>query len=72
MAAGIPADHIGLSTQSLPADFAELSVDMGVERACSVSQLERMRTATTPVPQVGIRVNSGSGTGGFSTKYHRF
>jgi diaminopimelate decarboxylase len=34
---------------------------MGVERACSVSQLERIRTATTPVRQVGIRVNPGVG-----------
>lgn len=30
MAAGIPADHISLSTQELPADFAEL-VNMGVK-----------------------------------------
>jgi hypothetical protein len=29
MAAGVPADHISLSTQELPADFSEL-VDMGV------------------------------------------
>jgi diaminopimelate decarboxylase len=30
MSAGIPADHISLSTQELPTDFAEL-VDMGVK-----------------------------------------
>ena len=30
MAAGIPAENISLSTQELPADFAEL-VDMGVK-----------------------------------------
>lgn len=33
MDAGIPADHISLSSQELPADFAEL-IDMGVKINC--------------------------------------
>lgn len=68
MAAGIPADHISLSTQELPVDFAEL-VDMGVKlNACSVNQLELFgqQYANKPDVKVGIRINPGVGSGGFS------
>ena len=68
LAAGIPAEHISLSTQELPADFAEL-VDQGVLlNACSVSQLQRFaeQYQNKPGARVGIRVNPGVGSGGFS------
>jgi len=68
MAAGIPAENISLSTQELPEDFAEL-IDMGVKlNACSVSQLERFAAhyKGNPNVKVGIRVNPGVGSGGFS------
>lgn len=68
MSAGIPADHISLSSQELPADFHEL-MDMGVKvNACSVSQLERIGMHYSGKQQkVGIRVNPGVGSGGFSS-----
>lgn len=67
MAAGIPPDHISLSTQELPADFAEL-VDMGIKlNACSLSQLQRFGEHYAGTSQVvGIRINPGVGSGGFS------
>jgi len=67
MSAGIPAEHISLSTQELPADFKEL-VEMGVKiNACSISQLERFGQAFPNSNQkVGIRINPGTGSGGFS------
>jgi diaminopimelate decarboxylase len=67
MDAGVPADHISLSTQELPKDFAEL-VDMGVKlNACSLSQLERFGKHYAGKGQmVGVRVNPGVGSGGFS------
>ncbi|GAX09512.1 diaminopimelate decarboxylase [Fistulifera solaris] len=67
MAAGIPAEHISLSTQELPADFADL-VDLGVKlNACSVSQLERFgKHYAGSGAKVGVRVNPGVGSGGFS------
>jgi len=71
--AGIPPDHISLSTQELPADFAEL-VDLGVKlNACSVSQLERFgqKYAGTGA-KVGIRINPGVGSGGFSASTTQF
>ena len=72
MAAGIPADHISLSTQELPADFAEL-VAMGVKlNACSVAQLERFGQAFPNGAAVGIRINPGVGSGGFSTSTTQF
>jgi diaminopimelate decarboxylase len=65
IAAGIPAHHICLSTQELPADFIPL-VKLGVKiNACSVSQLERFGQAFPGQP-VGLRVNPGVGSGGFS------
>lgn len=68
MAAGIPPENISLSTQELPADFAELC-DLGVKlNACSISQLERFAAhyKGNPNVKVGIRVNPGVGSGGFS------
>jgi len=45
IAAGVPAANISLSTQELPADFAEL-YELGIEiNACSLSQLERFGQA---------------------------
>ena len=68
MANGIPAENISLSTQELPVDFAEL-VDMGVKvNACSISQLERFGEHYNGTGQkVGVRVNPGVGSGGFSS-----
>ena len=69
--AGIPATHISLSTQELPHDFAEL-VERGVKiNACSVSQLERFGQAF-PGQAVGIRINPGVGSGGFSASTTSF
>merc|ERR1712032_66694 len=68
MSAGIPAENISLSTQELPDDFKEL-VDMGVKlNACSISQLERVGKAYEGKGQkIGVRVNPGVGSGGFSS-----
>lgn len=61
--AGIPADHISLSTQELPTDFAEL-LQQGVKlNACSLSQLEAYGEAF-PRSRVGLRFNPGLGSGG--------
>lgn len=67
MSAGIPADHISLSTQELPHDFAEL-MDMGVKlNACSISQLEKAGKHYAGKGQkIGVRINPGIGSGGFS------
>jgi diaminopimelate decarboxylase len=63
MAAGVPAANISLSTQELPADFAEL-YELGIEiNACSLSQLERFGQAC-PGKTIGLRFNPGSGSGG--------
>lgn len=73
MSAGIPAENISLSTQELPENFAEL-VKMGVNiNACSVSQLQRFGEAFAGTGQkVGIRINPGTGSGGFSTSTSGF
>jgi len=73
MAAGVPPENISLSTQELPQDFAEL-VDMGVKlNACSISQLERCGKHYAGKGQkVGIRVNPGVGSGGFSSSTTSF
>merc|ERR1712127_179905 len=65
---GIPAENISLSTQELPQDFEDF-VKLGVKiNACSVSQLERFGKAFPNSSQkVGIRVNPGVGSGGFSS-----
>ena len=67
MAAGIPPENISLSTQELPGDFAEL-IDLGVKvNACSLSQIERIGRHYAGKGQViGVRVNPGVGSGGFS------
>jgi len=64
---GIPPENISLSTQELPADFAELA-DLGVKiNACSLSQLERFGAHFAGKgARVGVRVNPGVGSGGFS------
>ena len=63
IAAGVPAANISLSTQELPADFAEL-YELGIEiNACSLSQLERFGQAC-PGQTIGLRFNPGSGSGG--------
>jgi diaminopimelate decarboxylase len=73
IAAGIPPSHISLSSQELPADFAEL-VDLGVKlNACSINQLERFGKHYEGAGQVvGIRVNPGVGSGGFSASTTQF
>eukprot|EP00184_Porphyridium_aerugineum_P002616 CAMPEP_0184693308 /NCGR_PEP_ID=MMETSP0313-20130426/1558_1 /TAXON_ID=2792 /ORGANISM="Porphyridium aerugineum, Strain SAG 1380-2" /LENGTH=496 /DNA_ID=CAMNT_0027151353 /DNA_START=54 /DNA_END=1544 /DNA_ORIENTATION=+ len=61
--AGFEPERISLSTQELPANFAEL-IDMGVKiNACSLSQLSRIGEKR-PGAKVGIRVNPGMGSGG--------
>ncbi|CAB9527832.1 Diaminopimelate decarboxylase [Seminavis robusta] len=71
--AGIPPENISLSTQELPADFAEF-IDMGVKiNCCSISQLERVGQHYDGKGQkVGIRVNPGVGSGGFSASTTSF
>jgi len=71
--AGIPAENISLSTQELPDNFADL-IKMGVKiNACSVSQVERIGQAFEGTGQkVGIRVNPGTGSGGFSSSTSGF
>lgn len=68
MDAGIPAENISLSTQELPDNFADL-VKLGVKiNACSVSQVEKIGQAFEGTGQkVGIRLNPGTGSGGFSS-----
>jgi len=67
MAAGIPPENISLSTQELPKDFSDL-INTGVKvNACSISQLERIGQHYAGKGQkVGVRVNPGVGSGGFS------
>jgi diaminopimelate decarboxylase len=61
--AGFEPARISLSTQELPADFADL-VRRGVAiNACSLSQLERFGAAL-PGGKVGLRINPGLGSGG--------
>eukprot|EP00535_Pseudo-nitzschia_heimii_P005430 CAMPEP_0197183050 /NCGR_PEP_ID=MMETSP1423-20130617/7345_1 /TAXON_ID=476441 /ORGANISM="Pseudo-nitzschia heimii, Strain UNC1101" /LENGTH=487 /DNA_ID=CAMNT_0042633583 /DNA_START=119 /DNA_END=1582 /DNA_ORIENTATION=+ len=73
MDAGIPAENISLSTQELPSNFADL-IKLGVKiNACSVSQVERIGKAFEGTGQkVGIRVNPGTGSGGFSSSTSGF
>lgn len=61
--AGIAPDRISLSTQELPANFADL-VRRGVTiNACSIGQLARFGAAF-PGGRVGLRINPGLGSGG--------
>ena len=63
MASGIPAKHISLSAQELPADLSDL-LKAGIQlNACSLEQLERFGQLK-PGGQVGIRINPGAGSGG--------
>lgn len=63
LAAGVPAENISLSTQELPADFAEL-YKLGIEiNACSLNQLEQFGSAFPGSP-IGLRFNPGTGSGG--------
>ena len=63
MASGIPAAHISLSAQELPADLSDL-LEAGIQlNACSLAQLERFGQLK-PGGQVGIRINPGAGSGG--------
>jgi len=73
MAAGVSPASISLSTQELPDDFAEL-VDLGVKiNACSIPQLERFGKHYANKGQpVGIRINPGVGSGGFSSSTTSF
>jgi len=73
IAAGVPPTSISLSTQELPEDFSEL-VDLGVKlNACSISQLERFgRHYANKGQPVGIRINPGVGSGGFSASTTSF
>ncbi|KAL7480863.1 hypothetical protein ACHAW6_006529 [Cyclotella cf. meneghiniana] len=68
MEAGFKPEMISLSSQELPGDFADL-MEMGIKvNACSVSQLERIGKAFPNTNQkVGIRINPGVGSGGFSS-----
>lgn len=73
MAAGIPPENICLSTQEFPSDFAEL-VDLGMKvNACSVNQLEMFGQHYAGTgKEIGIRVNPGVGSGGFSSSTTSF
>jgi len=73
ISAGIPPENISLSTQEFPSDFAAL-VNMGVRvNACSISQLEKMGKHFANTSQkVGVRVNPGVGSGGFSSETTTF
>lgn len=63
MKAGVPAEKISLSTQELPADFADV-IRLGIKfNACSLDQLERYGNAF-PRTRVGVRFNPGMGSGG--------
>jgi diaminopimelate decarboxylase len=63
MAAGIPAAHISLSAQELPADLGEL-LDLGI--LFNATSLEQIRTAgqLRPGREIGLRFNPGLGSGG--------
>lgn len=61
--AGIAPDHISLSTQELPADFARLVLHGTSVNACSLDQLARFGAAF-PGGRIGLRINPGLGSGG--------
>jgi diaminopimelate decarboxylase len=63
MRAGIAPEKISLSSQELPADFAEL-YEKGLQiNACSLQQLERFGQKL-PGREIGLRFNPGAGSGG--------
>lgn len=61
--AGIPAEHISLSTQEFPEDFAPLYKHGIRFNACSLAQLERFGQLF-PGCRCGLRINPGLGSGG--------
>ena len=73
LAAGIPANHISLSSQELPNDFKKL-IELGVNiNACSVNQLKRIGQSFAGISiKIGIRVNPGFGSGGLSNSTVNF
>jgi diaminopimelate decarboxylase len=61
--AGIPPEHISLSSQELPDEAAEL-LDLGVKiNATSLLQIAKIGAAR-PGSHIGLRVNPGLGSGG--------
>jgi diaminopimelate decarboxylase len=63
MRAGVPADHISLSTQELPVDFRRL-FQAGIRfNACSLNQLRHFGEQF-PGGELGLRINPGLGSGG--------
>lgn len=61
--AGIPPEHISLSSQELPDEAAEL-LDLGVKiNATSLLQIAKIG-APRPGSHIGLRVNPGLGSGG--------
>ncbi|WFB34342.1 diaminopimelate decarboxylase [Kiritimatiellota bacterium B12222] len=63
MAAGIPASHISLSAQELPANLGEL-LDLGIVfNATSLNQI-RQTGELRPGREIGVRFNPGLGSGG--------
>jgi len=69
MDAGYTPDMISLSSQELPIDEFEEFMKLGVKiNACSVNQLTRIGQAFEGQnAKVGIRINPGVGSGGFSS-----
>lgn len=62
MRAGVPPEHIQLTAQEIPPDFAELVRRGVLFNACSLSQL-RQYGEQLPGSEVSIRVNPGKGSG---------
>ena len=63
MRAGIPPEHISLSSQQAPENLDEL-IALGVKyNACSLFQLENFGKCA-PGESVGVRINPGLGSGG--------
>ena len=59
---GVPPSHISLSSQELPANFADL-YNLGIEfNACSLHQLETFGRLF-PGRTCGVRLNPGRGSG---------
>ena len=63
MRAGVPAEHISLSTQEFPTDFRRLYEAGICFNACSLNQL-RIFGEQFPGGELGLRFNPGLGSGG--------
>jgi len=61
--AGVPANHISLSTQEFPDDFRRLFLAGIRFNACSLNQLRRFGEQF-PGGELGLRINPGLGSGG--------